>query len=99
MPPPPSPKVNWSQVNTRALANDPKPKLYPKLGCNDDPTFYQPYTAVKEFSFGPSEVNFKAKHEQDNPFGAEWGLETDAGVISVSGLLVHGHTWSVEKGT
>ena len=95
----PALKVNWSNVNTRALANVPKPKLYPKLGCSDDPAFYQPYTGVKEFSFGPGEVNHKPKHEQDNPFGSEWGLETNAGVISVTGLLVHGHTWSVERQT
>ena len=94
----PVPKVNWSIVNTRALANIPKPKLYPKHGCAPDPAFYEPYQDYEMRSYGKTLVNFKPKHQQANPFGSEWGLETDAGVIDVSNILVYGHTWSAEKG-
>ena len=94
----PVPKVNWSVVNTRALANVPKPKLYPKHGCSPDPAFYERYQDYEMRSDGKTLVNCKPKHQQANPFGSEWGLETDAGVIDVSGVVVHGHTWSPEKG-
>ena len=95
----PALKVNWSNVNTRALANVPKPKLYPKHGCAEDPSHYQPYTTTGYSSDGePKTIHHKSKFEEDNPFGSAYGVETDAGVLSVSGILIHGHTWSEERG-
>ena len=99
---PPALKVNWSLVNTRALANLPKPQLYPKLGCSEDPAFYQPYEgtvpSVYEDS-GKRRVTFKPKHQQDNPFGSEYGVETSMGVMCVKDLVLFGHIWSEERGS
>ena len=98
--PAPALKVNWSQVNTRALANVPKPKLYPKHGCSEDPSHYLPYTTTSHWGHDgtPRTINHKSKFEEENPFGSAYGVETDAGVLNVSGILIHGHTWSEERG-
>ena len=38
----PYPRVDWTKVNQRNLANLPKPQFYPVHGCAQDPTFYEP---------------------------------------------------------
>ena len=37
---PPVPVVDWTKVNERSLGNLPKPQMFPKLGCSDDPNIY-----------------------------------------------------------
>ena len=99
-PPAPALKVDWLNVNKRSLANLPKPKLFPKHGCHQDPQFYESYEGTQPSIYcdsGVRHVTFPPKHQQDNPFGAEFGLETSMGVLCVQGLVLHGHIWSSEK--
>ena len=93
------PVVNWTNVNQRFLANVPTPKQFPKHGCSNDPSLYQSYEGIQEDKFeGTSRVvSCPPKHQQEYPFGSEWGIETSAGVLSVQGIQVHGHTWCPVK--
>ena len=102
VPRPAVPLVDWSKVNTRSLGNLPTPKMYPKLGCSDDPNLY----ADRSYDRGAHGI-IKAKplHAEPFPFGGEFGLMTDVGVISTKkgdqmddpyNHIIHGHVWSRE---
>ena len=93
------PVVNWSNVNQRFLANVPTPKMFPKHGCSEDPSFYQSYEGIQEDKFNGTSnvVSCPPKHQQEYPFGSAWGIETSAGVLDVEGVQVHGHTWCPDK--
>ena len=89
----PYPRVDWSRVNQRNLANLPKPQYYPVHGCAQDPTFYEPRKSPCPLG-NPLRSLY---HEAGAiPFGSELGFRTQAGVIAPGshGELVSGYTWS-----
>ena len=100
---PPVPIVDWSKVNQRGLGNLPTPQMFPKLGCSNDPNIYS-----ERFHDRGAHGNIPigSLHEKDRfPFGGEFGLMTDLGVISTNkgdhmddpySNIVHGHVWSRE---
>ena len=89
----PYPRVDWTRVNQRNLANLPKPQYYPVHGCAQDPTFYEPRKS-------PCPLGNPLRSLYDEagaiPFGSELGFRTQAGVIAPGshGELVSGYTWS-----
>ena len=89
----PYPRVDWTKVNQRNLANLPKPQYYPVHGCAQDPTFYEPRKS-------PCPLGNPLRSLYDEagaiPFGSELGFRTQAGVIAPGshGELVSGYTWS-----
>ena len=89
----PYPRVDWTRVNQRNLANLPKPQFYPVHGCAQDPTFYEPRKS-------PCPLGNPLRSLYDEagaiPFGSELGFRTQAGVIAPGshGELVSGYTWS-----
>ena len=100
-PQPPVPVVEWSKVNTRGLGNLPTPQMFPKLGCSDDPKIYEERI---EDRGAHGRIKRGTIHGEDRfPFGLEYGLMTDLGVISTNKgehmedpyqNIVHGHVWS-----
>ena len=89
----PYPRVDWTRVNQRNLANLPKPQYYPVHGCAQDPTFYEPRKS-------PCPLGNPLRSLYDEagaiPFGSELGFRTQAGVIApgshgefVSGYWLH----------
>ena len=91
------PVVDWSKVNKRFLGNIPTPKLHPVHGCSPDPAHYLPYQAMENRFDGDVMVNCPPRFEEPLPFGSEWGLETDVGVIGLQNIVIHGHVWSPDK--
>ena len=98
---PPVPIVDWIKVNQRSLNNLPQPKMFPKHGCSDDPIIYEPVID----DHGCVRVTHPAPHKKPFPFGGEFGLMTDLGVISTNkgdhmddpyNNIMHGHVWSRE---
>ena len=97
----PLPVVDWTKVNQRSLGNLPTPQMFPKLGCSKDPNIY----AERFHDRGAhGNIPIGSLHEKDRfPFGGEFGLMTDLGVISTNKgdhmedpycNIVHGHVWS-----
>ena len=93
----PLPSVDWTQVNKRFLSNLPESQSFPLHGCSQDPDFYVPVPVRKEYPFGTKITRF----ECHNPFGAEHGYLTDAGIIARGGHgeIVHGYVFSAEHNT
>ena len=87
------PKIDWSQVNVRNLANIPKPTACAVHGCSLDPGHYQ-------HQYVPGCVGMDritAKFETDFPFGHLPGYKTNWGVVAFSeNVVLFGHVWSVE---
>ena len=99
---PPVPLVDWSRVNSRSLGNLPQPKMFPKLGCSNDPVFYEPVIDNNPIV----RITHPAPHKKPFPFGGEFGLMTDVGVISTNkgdqmedpyNHIIHGHVWSRDQ--
>ena len=67
-------------MNERSLGNLPKPQMFPKLGCSDDPNIY----ADRIHDHGAhGRIDTGTIHAKEPyPFGLEYGLMTDLGVIS-----------------
>ena len=100
---PPVPVVDWTRVNERSLGNLPKPQMFPKLGCSDDPNIY----ADRIHDHGAhGRINTGTIHAKEPyPFGVDYGFMTDLGVISVNKgdhmedpyqHVIQGHVWSRE---
>ena len=98
---PPVPVVDWTRVNQRGLGNLPTPQMFPKLGCSDDPNIYA--ERIRDHG-AHGRISSGTIHAKDRfPFGGEFGLMTDLGVISTNKgdhmedpycNIVHGHVWS-----
>ena len=98
---PPVPIVDWSKVNQRGLGNLPQPKMFPKHGCSNDPNDYAP----RIDDHGGVRVTHPSPHQKPFPFGGEFGMMTDLGIISTNkgdhmedpyNNIIHGHVWSRE---
>ena len=96
------PIVEWSKVNQRNLGNLPTPQMFPKLGCSDDPNIYAERTHDRG---AHGLIPIGTLHQKPFPFGGEFGLMIDLGVISTNKgdhmedpylNIVHGHVWSRE---
>ena len=98
---PPVPVVDWTKVNQRGLGNLPTPQMFPKLGCSDDPNIYT--ERIRDHG-AHGRISSGTIHAKERfPFGGEFGLMTDMGVISTNKgehmvdpyqNIVHGHVWS-----
>jgi len=98
---PPLPVVDWTKVNTRGLGNLPTPQMFPKLGCSEDPNIYA--DRIRDHG-AHGRISSGSIHAKERfPFGGEFGLMTDQGVISTNKgehmedpymNIVHGHVWS-----
>ena len=86
------PTIDLNRVNSRFIDNIPKPSLFPIHGVSSDPDFYhkwydsnEPYKKIQKF-------------RQPYPFGAEYGYETNVGVVLPSTEPVHGYIWCKGEG-
>ena len=85
--------IDFTKVDTRRIANIPKPKLQPKYGCSEEPDFYNKTYWVNGFEYVKSDLNFYKPH----PFGGVDGYETNIGIVPVPEEPVHGHIWSPDS--
>ena len=98
---PPVPVVDWTRVNQKGLGNLPQPQMFPKLGCSQDANIYAERTHDRGYH---GIIKSGSIHEKEPyPFGLEYGLMTDLGVISCNKgdqmedpylNIIHGHVWS-----
>ena len=97
----PLPVVDWTKVNQRSLGNLPQPQMFPKHGCSEDANIYAQRTHDRG-AHGKIPIGSLFAKEK-YPFGLEYGLMTDLGVISTNKgehmedpymNIVHGHVWS-----
>ena len=90
----PYPRVDWSRVNQRMLANLPKPERFPVHGCTQDETFF----VKRKVTVAHDSVRFLSPYEQaiHCPYGSLPGFLTQDGVIAPGGHgeVVHGYVWS-----
>ena len=75
--------------------------MFPKHGCSDDPVHYAPVVDNNPIVC----ITYPSPHQKPFPFGGEFGLMTDVGVISTNkgdqmedpyNHIIHGHVWSRE---
>ena len=102
-PRPSVPLVDWSRVNNRSLGNLPTPQMFPKLGCSEDPNIYA--ERIRDHG-AHGRISSGSIHAKERfPFGLEYGLMTDLGVISTNKgdqmddpykHIVNGYVWSRE---
>ena len=91
LPPNPYPKVDWSKVNERMLANLPKTKSFPVSSCSPDPMFYAPVPGDHRSWSDP--------FYRENPFGTLPGHDTNHGVIAPPDQLrAHGYVYVQGRG-
>ena len=90
----PYPRVDWTRVNTRNLANLPKPQRYAVHGCEPDPNFYE----KKKVDMGGGTHYLRSDYEgaMPYPYGSLPGFRTQAGIIAPfsHGEVVSGYIWS-----
>ena len=85
--------IDFTQVNVRSLANIPKPKGYPVHGCALDPELYNPVRMDKHGKYDST----LPCHRNGTAHGFLYGYETDAGIVPVPDIPVHGHVWKDGK--
>ena len=94
----PYPRVDWSRVNQRMLANLPKPERFPVYGCAQDAAFYEP----RQVTVAHDDVCFRSPYDEaiHCPYGSLPGFLTQDGVIAPGGHgeVVSGYIWSHEYG-
>ena len=92
--PSPYPRVDWSRVNQRMLANLPKPERFPVHGCAQDESFF----VKRQVTVAHDSVRFWSPYEEAGsyPYGSLPGFLTQDGVIAPGGHgeNVHGYVWS-----
>ena len=86
------PSIDLHSVNTRFIDNIPKPSLFPVHGVSPDPDFYHKWV--------PSNEPYKStqKFREPFPFGAEYGYDTNVGIVLPSTDPVHGYIWCKGQG-
>ena len=86
------PSIDLHSVNTRFIDNIPKPSLFPVHGVSPDPDFYHKWY--------PSNEPYKKiqKFREPYPFGAEYGYDTNVGVVLPSSDPIHGYIWVKGEG-
>ena len=96
--PSPYPRVDWSRVNQRMLANLPKPERFPVHGCTQDETFF----VKRKVTVAHDSVRFLSPYEEaiHCPYGSLPGFLTQDGVVAPGGHgeVVSGYIWSTEYG-
>ena len=86
------PSIDLYNVNARFIGNIPKPSLFPIHGVSADPDFYH-----KWYPRGDPYKQFQ-KFREPNPFGSEYGYDTNIGVVLPSTEPVHGYIWCRGEG-
>ena len=79
------PKVDWSRLRPQSFRNLPQPQRYPIHGCSPVPEVYEYGLPT------PWGEATKPKFMLPEPFGASYGLKTDAGIIQVPSDPIHGY--------
>ena len=94
----PYPRVDWTKVNVRNLANLPKTQNFAVHGCAEDPNFFE----KRIVDMGGGIKRYRSPFEDGGcfPYGHLPGYLTQVGIISPGshGDVVSGHTWSSEEG-
>ena len=92
----PYPRVDWTKVNQRMLANLPKPERFPVHGCTQDATFFE----RRKVTVAHDDVRFRSPYEEAIlcPYGSLPGFLTQDGVVAPGGHgeVVSGYIWSHE---
>ena len=85
------PSIDLRSVNSRFIDNIPKPSLFPIHGVSPDPDFYHKWY--------PSNEPYKSiqKFREPLPFGAEYGYDTNLGVVPPSTEPIHAMATSGSK--
>ena len=81
--------IDFTQVNVRSIANIPKPTSFPVHGCALDPELYNPVRMDKHGRYDST----LPCHRNGTAHGFLYGYETDAGIVPVPDIPVHGHVW------
>jgi len=97
------PNVNWSKLNPFQHKNLPKPSMFPVHGCSDDPEFYE---KLLEFRDGSGHYRKTLKWNplkieelnNGNPFGRNFGFETNMGIVSIPTMPLHGYRCNSSTG-
>jgi len=102
----PKPYVNWMRFNPNMRRNLPIPMMCPKLGCSQDPNFYN--LTVPTYNYTPYTRHYTDQpptpvFEKGEPFGSEYGFVTEMGVMPVPsypihGFVFHGGSWVIASG-
>ena len=90
-PPPPVfryPTIDLTNIDSRRIANVPRPQSCPVLGCSEDPNFYE------RISWDVSGPNYW----RPQPHGSKLGYVTVMGVVTPPTTPVHGYVWSDTDG-
>merc|ERR1712079_861425 len=85
--------IDFTQVNVRSIANIPKPTSFPVHGCALDPELYNPVRMDKHGRYDST----LPCHRNGTAHGFLYGYETDAGIVPVPDIPVHGHVWKDGK--
>ena len=105
----PSYTLDWSNVNSRFVNNLPKPRMFPKLGCSQDPSFYD--EDKKEVETGKWRTKYSTYHKENRrypilvpnhyncevKYGEEAGYMTHLGVIPWREEVYHGHIYDKKQ--
>ena len=100
------PYVNWTTLNKHRRKNLPDPQLFPLYSVPAVPTFY---TDRDKYKPADDHINllpgglFATKQQCGcaaclPPFGSQFGLMTDMGVIGMPTEPVHGYCWDDDTG-
>jgi len=84
--PDPYPRVNWAQLNRKAVQNLPVPSLFPVLGCAEHPDFYK---NMQLRCVGVSCACIRCTP----PFGRKHGFLTDLRIIAVPSDPIYGNVF------
>ena len=96
------PYVNWTTLNKHRRKNLPDPELFPLYSVPADPTYYTDITKYKPADKHITALlpgGFIATAKQCGcaaclpPFGYQFGLMTDMGIIGMPTDPVHGYCW------
>ena len=82
------PTIDLTNVDSRRIANVPKPQSCAVLGCSDDPNFYE------RISWDVSGPNYW----RSQPHGSKLGYVMVMGFITPPTTPVHGYVWTDTDG-
>jgi len=93
------PNVNWAKLNPFQHKNLPKPNLFPVHGCSQDPDFYEQMVQYRDgggnyrrtLKWNPLKISVEIEELTNQPFGRNFGFETNMGVVAIPTMPLHGY--------